>query len=132
MTQVKTYTLTYGPERKVYTLTEVQDLWNGNDMVGFVGKCQERDNQIRAFRFDRFADIDHPDEIVDADIYVGDSPDESYIEGGNIHGRPLTDSEIEDVNKCHRDWVEQKAWDECNGQFFNRPADSSIRTCTYR
>ena len=23
MTQVKTYTLTYGPERKVYTLTEV-------------------------------------------------------------------------------------------------------------
>jgi hypothetical protein len=132
MTQVKTYTLTYGPERKVYTLTEVQDLWNGNDMVGFVGKCQERDNQIRAFRFDRFADIDHPNEIVDADIYVGDSPDESYIEGGNIHGRPLTDSEIEDVNKCHRDWVEQKAWDECNGKFFDRPADSSVRTCTYR
>ena len=89
MTQVKTFTLTYGPESKVYTLTEVKDLWNGNDKVGFVGKCKERDNQIRAFRFDRFAEIDHPDEIVDPDIYVGDSPAESYIEGGTLHGLSL-------------------------------------------
>ena len=120
MTQVKTYSLTYGPERKVYTLTEVKDLRNGNETVGFVGKCQERNNQIRAFRFDRFADIDHPKDIVNPDIYVGDSAQESYIEGGSIEGRPLTDSEIEDVNKCHHDWVEQMAWDKCNGKFFDR------------
>ena len=112
----RTYSLTYGPERKVYTLTETEPLSKDRAIVGIAGKCQERDNEWRAFRFDRFANIDDRiKNIVDIDIHMERDACDCYLQGGNIDGRPLTDSEMDNINSRFHDWVQELAWNKADG-----------------